>query len=520
MPREPEQKWTENVRNEITAISVDTIRQCLWLGSWTKNLLEYNYNTHKVSTHLPQEGSINNEYSLLEIDSTQLLIGSWGSGLWMFNKDDKSFTPIHINAQSNSKISFLCNDILDLYQDKQKNIWIGTNGDGIIMQKRQQNIIQHQLIGQDNKSQGVSQVIQDANGTYILAAENIGIAFSNDFKTFRWAELTQDKKGSRINCFFPLSANKILFSSNDKIIKIIERKENTYRINQINISKKDDLFLKRLTSVVKDNNLNNYWIGTQQNGLILSNIDIISDKISIVERFHSKHIEKRYRISDNRISSLIIADSVLWIGTYGGLDYYDYKRDSIVQFSNKDIVGALSEKIILSLTTDKNGNIWCGTPSGLNKIYHDQGLWRIKYYGTEEGLPNVYITGVIHDANNMLWVSTNKGLAVYHPEADIFNAYIKGQMSGRLRFYENSLTINQNGEAVFGGIDGIAICKDDFTTSSKDYGNDSLYISSIKLSGKELLGRVEIDNKKHNIPSVNAIDTLNSSHKCNFIIKQ
>ncbi len=506
-----EQKWIREIRNEITSIEIDTANSCLWLGYWGNKLIKYDYATSRVTRIQDAKERINNIYSLLSISREQLLVGTWGSGLWLFNKTSNTFNPLNISAQSFSKSPFLYKSILALYQDKQKNIWIGSNGDGIVMQKERQNLSQYQLIGEDRTTKPVSQIIQDIHGTYFLAADNLGIAYSNDLIDYKWISISDDKKNSRISCLYVLNDDKIILGASDKSLQIITREGNDYHLKKAKINKQEALLTRKLTSAVKSRNKNMHWLGTQQRGLILTNINSETDDVKIVNRFHAKHQNKKYCLSDSRVSALV-SDSLLWIGTYGGLDYYDYKTDSIVHFSNEDIVGSLSDKIILSLSIDKEGNIWCGTPSGLNKIYHERGLWKIQYYGIKNGLPNAYVTGVIHDANHMLWVSTNKGLAVYDPKSDRFNAYVKGQMSGSLRFYENSLCLNNNGEAVFGGIDGITICKDNFS-SHKNTENNSLYLSSVKLSGKELKGRIKIDGKEYYIPTANELDKLQISHK-------
>lgn len=89
----------------------------------------------------------------------------------------------------------------------------------------------------------------------------------------------------------------------------------------------------------------------------------------------------------------------LWIATIRhGLYYFDGDRLESIQ---------LSDRAVLTLAEDREGNIWAGTVSGLNRI-------RPRAITTEytEALPLDYLQSVCEDANGILWAATSNGRLV------------------------------------------------------------------------------------------------------------
>ena len=67
----------------------------------------------------------------------------------------------------------------------------------------------------------------------------------------------------------------------------------------------------------------------------------------------------------------------------------------------------LSSDVILSLAAAPNGDLWVGTPDGLNRIR--KGV--VTSFTSADGLPDDFIRSLLVDADGSLWIGTRRGLA-------------------------------------------------------------------------------------------------------------
>jgi signal transduction histidine kinase len=86
-----------------------------------------------------------------------------------------------------------------------------------------------------------------------------------------------------------------------------------------------------------------------------------------------------------------------------GLSYLS-GAESIRNYSVRN--GLLSD-VILSLAAAKNGDLWVGTPDGLNRIRGG----KIDAFTSADGLPDDFIRSLLADADGSLWIGTRRGLA-------------------------------------------------------------------------------------------------------------
>ena len=66
----------------------------------------------------------------------------------------------------------------------------------------------------------------------------------------------------------------------------------------------------------------------------------------------------------------------------------------------------LASNVILSLAAAPNGDLWVGTPDGLNRIRGNQ----VDTFTSADGLPDDFIRSLLIDADGSLWIGTRRGL--------------------------------------------------------------------------------------------------------------
>ncbi|MCY4402156.1 MAG: hypothetical protein OXD54_06215 [Candidatus Poribacteria bacterium] len=128
----------------------------------------------------------------------------------------------------------------------------------------------------------------------------------------------------------------------------------------------------------------------------------------------------------------------VWVGTDNGLSRYDKKIGTWKNYKqtggSEEIAthnghwhrhrpksrGMLSDNAVSSIVVDEQ-YVWVGTRDGVNRF--DKIALRWDQYKTEHGLPSNNVTSVSTDDNN-IWVGTNSGIGKYPRTADDLNAWI------------------------------------------------------------------------------------------------
>ena len=148
----------------------------------------------------------------------------------------------------------------------------------------------------------------------------------------------------------------------------------------------------------------NLWAGTETAGL-----QVLRD-----QRFHI--VGERDGLSSNRTTAVVEDRSGnLWVGTAGaGLNALPRGRLGLpgVRPAQSPIriyspANGLASDVILSLATAPNGDVWVGTPDGLNRIRGP----RVSLFTSGDGLPDDFIRSLLVDGDGSLWIGTRRGLA-------------------------------------------------------------------------------------------------------------
>ncbi|MGD0788661.1 MAG: two-component regulator propeller domain-containing protein [Terracidiphilus sp.] len=162
----------------------------------------------------------------------------------------------------------------------------------------------------------------------------------------------------------------------------------------------------------------NLWVGTETGGL-----HILRD-----QRF--RIMGAREGLSSDATTTVVEDGAgTLWVGTGGGglnaifppgagaaethPSHKDKGRNdksvaaagqpALKNYTVKD--GLLSD-VILSLASATGGDLWVGTPDGLNRIRGG----KIDAFTSADGLPDDFIRSLLADADGSLWIGTRRGL--------------------------------------------------------------------------------------------------------------
>lgn len=193
------------------------------------------------------------------------------------------------------------------------------------------------------------------------------------------------------------------------------------------------------------------WIGTQRAGLNAYNY--VNDTFTFYR--HDENVQESI-ITDDVTSIAAAADGNLWVTTYWkGIEYFDKETGHFSHYNTVTVPGLASDNV-WTVADGGNGKLYIG------HVHHGFSILSLKDKKVKNfvhapndpnSLPGNEVRCVYKDANNNIWVGTNKGLALFNQESKNF---IRFNSDGNLSHYvydirqldENKLWIAME----FGGI--------------------------------------------------------------------
>ena len=333
-------------------------------------------------------------------------LGTYKNGLSYYNEAIYKFAVDHLPEFKH--IPNFDSDITVIEEDVHGNIWVGTNGNGLIKIDHvtgKKSIYTHEPNNPNSISSNVIVSLHSAKDGKLWIGTYYG-----GLECFDGTKFTHHKHN-------PNNPNS---PANDKIWSITEDKKG------------------------------NIWFGTLGNGVQKYNpakIEFTSFPNSITSEF---------------ISSLCFGnDGTLYIGTAFGIAIYDPKTETFLNINdNMAKTQRFSNQNVNQIYEDSRGLLWIATLYGLNVF--DRKKDQITILTTENGLANNIVNGVVEDNNKNMWITTSNGVSNIVVQTDnktqehtfFFNNY--DELDGLQNRYFNmrSALKSSSGEIFLGGTNG------------------------------------------------------------------
>ncbi|UCH64928.1 MAG: hypothetical protein JSW63_09965, partial [Ignavibacterium sp.] len=425
---------------------------------------------------------VNNFTSLIEDQSKQVWVGTYGGGLAKFDPRTESFQRLrHDNYNSNSLDG---EDVRSLFEDRSGILWIGTHLWGLDKWDRKKHKFRH--YSHDFRNPGslsanwVSSICEDNSGALWIGTRSGGLNRFNPVDK-RFQHFQHDPKNQ-----YSISADDIFFiikdtfendiiwigTDGDGLIKF-----NTKTLKSINyLHDPDDpnsISSNSIRSLLVDS-WGVLWAGTLDAGL--NQFDRQTGKFT---RYQSNSNDPNSLSHD--VVNIIYEDSegVLWIGTdAGGICRFDPNTNKFTTY--RSLAEDQDASIILFIYEDKKGNFWVGTiKTGIHLFDRVKGI-SIRNYTENDGLANNLVCAILEDDSGNLWVSTANGLSKFNPVMETFRNF--GISDGLVGSFFNlrSAYKNKKGEMFFGSDFGLNIfhpdsVKDDPIPPQVQIANISLF---------------------------------------------
>jgi ligand-binding sensor domain-containing protein len=282
----------------------------------------YRYDGKIFTNFTTKDGLCNNNVGAIIQDKAGNILLGTNSGICKY--DGNKFTKYPVT----DTLSITC-----MLEDKDGNLWFGTNGNGIYRYngKTLSNFLnsnKHEYnLGSNN--QFILDILQDRNGNLWFSSWNGGGVWKyngKDFKNFvpsaDYYKTNQDKRG--------ISNTKTPWNNISN---------NSFASSQDYIS--DDMIFS-----MTEDNLGNIWFATRDHGICRYDGKIFTS-IGKNEGFNSRGATAILQLDDNSF----------WITT-GDSGVWHYEGKTFKNFTEKD---GLVNNAVMKILKDKNNNLWFGT---------------------------------------------------------------------------------------------------------------------------------------------------------------
>ena len=457
--------------NNVTCLYIDHSGS-LWVGTFDQPLKRYD---NKSETFITYPNTSKAVSSIYEDPDNNLWIGS----IYM------SLRVLNLNTNSASQIAYTKNDIINvLYKDNTGILWIGTSFRGTLIYNQSSNRFSRWLDDPYNPNVVMS-VVEDRDGTLWVGT------YGNGLKHF-------NKKRDEVKTYRH-NANDPRTISSDKIFSLCITSDGVLWIGTIGAGlnyydKSTGMFQKYMQhSPIDLKGLSNNDITalyeTSNGNLLIGNvrggIDILNRITTTFSHYYPAE-QVPNSIGGGKSVTVFHEDKqgTIWAGTLDGLKYLNRQSKSFINYNlNPEPKGkAFNYKGITSLLF-ADSVIWIGTSrNGLLKF--TPGSTSITSYTANDGLPDNVVLSILPDNAGNLWLSTNNGVSRFNTNTGKFKNYDVNDGLQAKEFNQGAYYKSRSGEMFFGGVNGFNSFYPDQIKDNKNV--PPVYITSFRVFDKKL----------------------------------
>jgi ligand-binding sensor domain-containing protein/signal transduction histidine kinase/AraC-like DNA-binding protein len=334
-------------------------------------------------------------------------------GLKCFDPKSKKVVPLPEAVRSNQIL--LSAKVLVIKQDRDGNMWFGTEEDGLFCYDRKRNVCKRYAQAASGKAGLPSNSVNDIliREDRIWVATRDGLSVYNperdSFSTYKhdsaisksisddsvWSLMT-DRTGNIWVGTYSGGIN-IYYAANSNFLNIGERIGNGIGLN------------KPLANAIVEDHADGLWVGTFGGGLNYVN------RSTGQVKYYPVLDESKAKLSNEIKAMVDDGKGNLWMGTLDGFCKFDKNSGSLKYFDLRIINNKTGAKLVNSIVKDQNG-FWVGTNGGGLRFVDFTGRETrsfIKDAEKNDGLGDNYINTLLLD-EDFLWIGTQNGLNVYH----------------------------------------------------------------------------------------------------------
>ena len=353
-------KKTASIKDDNLCLSIDGVVKLedQWIVFGKTTTYHYNYRTREILRN-----------SLLDIPGGKVLVDEEGDS-WIYNKTGFLYYVSRNTGKTkalqlfpNSRLQYIDYERYQVARDAKGIAWISTYGNGLFSYDIQADKLEHYTAEMSNSplvSNYLLTVFADKSNGLWVGYDNAGLSYIGNLN-------------NKIRRIYP-ERTKVRNRSND--IRML-------------VAMDDDI-----------------WVSTREGGLY--------------KYGKALELKEKYSLGSNVYALNKDKDGILWLGTRGkGLKVGDkwYRN-------NPSDASSLSFDHIFSILRDSKDRMWIATfGGGLNlAVPKDNGEYRFMNFFCSPTNEVGRVRTLLEDKRGMIWMGTNDGLYIFHPDSLIENA--------------------------------------------------------------------------------------------------
>lgn len=414
------------------------------LGMWVYNGGKKKWQSHLCDRIKRQSQNVV-VHTVAQDKQGQIWVGKDRDGIDILDK--KTGEVKQLRHRPGDERSLQDNVIMAFYQDSNEIMWIGTYRKGVSYYNASTFKFGIEHAGD------ITCMEEDKNGCVWLGTNGDGLIYWNTVTGERtaFADTGNDLEGDAVLCLLKTRDGKLWIGVSGSGLDCYDKGRVTrYKSmkGQKNVLASDEV------STLAEDKDGLVWIGTQGGGL-----QSLNPGTGV---FTTYNMTTAGLLSDEVSSLSLVKDGMLWLGTTEGLSVLDLETKKVTNLKGtKSGKEHFSNQNISQVCEDSRGLIWIGTREGLN-IYNPK-TDELYILGAEQGLSSPIISGIVEDDNKNMWVTTAHGVTHIVPTRDAktgrysFRNYMYNEKDGlqNCEFNQRSVKKLWNGEILMGGVYGI-----------------------------------------------------------------
>lgn len=519
----------------------------IWIGSFQNGLFLFDLSSRKIEKvtlpfpvkHDPRI------HCLLEASDGSLFIGTRNEGLVIYHPTENKITNYtNINAPE----LFLSNFVARIFEDSQKNVWIGfVNGKLLMYDLTKERFASDRIIFPNTvENITINSIAEDDRKNIWVGTHHYWLFFSgntaNSFDYFKHSnEQPNTLSNNAITCFLENNGEVIIGTDGGGVNNQkphINRFSNSQQFGNIILD-------------VKAGKNGDIWYASWGN----SNIGVTQYNPATGKSKVYSHSENKYSLPTHNIHNILVEEDSVWLATDGsGICLIHTKTGEVTSKQNvtHGICSAENPQWASHIMRDDKKRLWVCTSDGVvchqgdsSKIYtknkenstlaqnesrmcycdsknriwlitttgglnlYDEACDSFAYVGTQYHIANT-LNAIIEDNMGNLWITATNEVILFNPDNNMVRHFDMSGDLGGYSFAVNAIYKTQEGEIYVGSNNGFFAFKPEVIISKGQY-EPAVYLKDLYINGQ----RVETGDHSPLAQSLNFTDTIRLSHDQN-----